>query len=224
MKPQLKQKFSKHPKIRTWSFMSVFSVSKCHLSHRFEIVIRKLVYLELSLIVSKLPLSSLLSSTMDPLMKLNFPKHTEFRIWTFFNVFHVSKCHISPKFGIIKGKVVHSEISLIVTKLSLPLLKSSTMEPYLKLKFSKDAEIQIWTFLSVFSVSKCRLEHRFEIVISKLVYLEISLIVTKQAFSCLQISIMDPWMKLNFSKYPEIRIWTFLNVFHVSKCCLSPRF
>ena len=58
-----------------------------------------------------------------------FSKDPEFRIWNFFNVFRVLKCRLSPLFGIIKSKVIHSEISFIVTKLSLSWLKCSTMEP-----------------------------------------------------------------------------------------------
>jgi len=72
---------------------------------------------------------------MDLGTKLNFPKDLVFRMWNFMNVFHVSKFHLSHVLGIIKSKVVHSEISFIVTKLSLPWLKCSTMEPWLKLKF-----------------------------------------------------------------------------------------
>ena len=56
------------------------------------------------------------------------------------------------------------------------------MDPWLKLKFPKHQEIGIWTFLIVFIASKCRLSPRLGIVIRKLLYLEISLIVTKYLF------------------------------------------
>ena len=113
-----------------------------------------------------------------------FPKDRGIRIWTSLNVFRVSKCHLSLRFGIIKSKVVHFEISFVVSKLALRWLKCSTMKPWLKLKFSKHPEIQTWTFASVFSVSKCHFSYRFEIVTSKLVYFEISLIASKVSLSC----------------------------------------
>ena len=53
---------------------------------------------------------------MDPWMKLNFTKHPQIRIWAFLNVFRVSKCRLILRFGTIQSKVVHSQISLIVTK------------------------------------------------------------------------------------------------------------
>ena len=34
---------------------------------------------------------------------------------------------------------------------------------------------------------------------------------------------MDPRLKLKFQKHPKMEIWTFLSVFSVSKCNLSPR-
>ena len=224
MEPWLKLKFSKHPEITTRTFVSVFSVSKCRHSHRSEMVISKLVYFQISWIASKLPLSCFQCSTMDPWMKLNFTKHPQIRIWAFLNVFRVSKCRLILRFGMIQSKVVHSQISLIVTKLSLSWLKCSTMNPWLKLEFSKHPEIQTWIFVSVFSVSKCRLSYRFKIVISKLVYFEISLIASKVSLSCFQSSTIDPRMKLNFKKDRGIRIWTSSNVLRVSKCHLSLRF
>ena len=48
-----------------------------------------------------------------------------------------------------------------------------------KQKFPKLRKIGILTFFIVFSASKCRLSTRPGIVISKCVYFEISLIVTK---------------------------------------------
>ena len=48
-----------------------------------------------------------------------------------------------------------------------------------KIEFPKLHEIGISTFFIVFSASKCRLSPRLGIVITKLVYFEISLIVTK---------------------------------------------
>ena len=64
-------------------------------------------------------------------------------------------------------------------KVAHSCLKCPTMDPWQKLKFPKLHEIRIWTFLFVFSASKCRLSHRLGIVITKLLYFEISLIVTK---------------------------------------------
>ena len=121
---------------------------------------------------------------MDPWTKLDFFKDPEFRIRNFLNVFRVSKCGLILRFGIIQSKVVHFEISLIITKLSLSWLKFWTMKPWLKLKFSKHPEIQTWIFMSVFSVKRCRLSYRFKIVIIKLVYFEISLIASKESLSC----------------------------------------
>ena len=42
MDPWLKLKFQKHPEIKFWDFLSVFSVSKCHHSPRFRIFKSKL--------------------------------------------------------------------------------------------------------------------------------------------------------------------------------------
>ena len=53
------------------------------------------------------------------------------------------------------------------------------MDPWLKLKFSKLYAIGIWTFFFVFSAPKCRLSPKLGVVISKLVYFEISLILAK---------------------------------------------
>ena len=123
MKPWLKLKFFETSRNPNLDIHECIQCIKMFLSHRFEIVVSKLFYLEISLIVSRLPFSSLQSSTMDPWTKLNFPKYPDFRTWNFLNVFRVSKFRLSPIFGIIKSKVVHSEISFIVTKLSLHLLK-----------------------------------------------------------------------------------------------------
>ena len=56
------------------------------------------------------------------------------------------------------------------------------MDTWVKQKFPKLRKIGISTFFIVFSASKCRLSTRPGIVISKLVYFEISLIVTKLLF------------------------------------------
>ena len=64
-------------------------------------------------------------------------------------------------------------------KVTLSCLKGSTMDSWVKQKFPKLLEIGISTFFFVFSGSKYRLSPRLGIVISKLVYLEISLTVTK---------------------------------------------
>jgi len=127
-------------------------------------------------------LSCLKCSTMDPWLKLKFPKHHKIRIWTFLIAFSASKCHLSPRLGIVISKLVYFEISLIVTKWLILFLKCSTMDPRLKLKFPKHHEIRIWTCLIAFSASKCRLSPRLGIVTSKLVYLGISLIVTNWLF------------------------------------------
>ena len=78
----------------------------------------------------------------------------------------------------------HKQIRMIrdifdCNKVTLSCLKCLTMDPWLQLKFPKHHEIRILTFLIEFSASKCRLSPRLGIVISKLVYFEISLIVTK---------------------------------------------
>ena len=64
-------------------------------------------------------------------------------------------------------------------KVAHSCLKCPTMDPWQKLKFPKLHEIEIWTFLFVFSASKCPLPPRLGIVIIKLVYFEKCLIVTK---------------------------------------------
>jgi len=116
------------------------------------------------------------------LVKLKFPTHLEIRICTFLSVFSISKCHLSPRQWIVISKLAHIEISLIVTKLSLYFLKCCTMDAWLKHMFKKLVEIRLWTFWSVFSVSKCHPSQRLGIDISKLVYLVISLIVKKFFF------------------------------------------
>ena len=65
---------------------------------------------------NKVTLSSLKCSTMDPWLKLNFPKHHEIGIWTFLIVFRASKCRLSPRLGIVISKLLYFEISFIVTK------------------------------------------------------------------------------------------------------------
>ena len=138
-------------------------------------------------------------------------------------VFSVSKCRLSSRLRILVSKLVIFKISFIVTKLSICYLRSSTIDPWLELKFWKLPEIRIWTFLCIFILSKCCLSPRVGIVISKLVLFEISLIKPKLSIFCLKCSSMDPWLELKFWKYPEIRIWTFLCEFIFSKCCLSVR-
>ena len=113
-----------------------------------------------NLIVTNLSLSCLKCSTMEPWLKHKFPKHSEIKIRTLQSVFSVWKCHLSPRQGIVISKLVHFEITLIVTKLSLSCLKCCTMDAWVKLMFQKAFEIRIWTFLSVFSASKCRLSLR----------------------------------------------------------------
>ena len=67
-------------------------------------------------------------------------------------------------------------------KVTLYCLKCSTMDPWLKLKFQKQPEIGIWTFLGVFSVQKCHLSARLGMLRRKYVYFQISLTVTKSLF------------------------------------------
>ena len=77
----------------------------------------------------------------------------------------------------------HKQISIFpdifdYNKVTLSCLRCSTMDPWVKLKFSKHHKIRISIFLIVFSATKCPLSPRQGMVISKLVYFEISLIVT----------------------------------------------
>ena len=65
---------------------------------------------------NKVTLSCLKCPTMDPWVKLKFPKLHEIKISTFFMVFSASKCRLSPRLGIVKSKLVYFEISVIVTK------------------------------------------------------------------------------------------------------------
>jgi len=139
---------------------------------------------------------------MDPWLILKFRKYPEIRIWIFLCVFSVSKCYLSSRVGILVSKLVFFVISLILTKLFFSWLKCSTMDQWLKHKFRKHPEIRIWPFLCIFSVSKCRLSPRVGIVMSKLVFFEISLILTKLSISCLKHSTMDPWLNLKFWKHP----------------------
>jgi len=44
---------------------------------------------------------------MDPRLKLKFQKHPKIEIWTFLRVLSVSKCHLSPRIGIVIGKFVY---------------------------------------------------------------------------------------------------------------------
>ena len=137
-------------------------------------------------------------STMDPWLNLKFWIHLE-KEFGISCVFGVSKCWFSPWVEIIISKLVFFEISLIVTKWSLSLLKCFAMDPWLQLKFWKHPKIRICTLLCVFSVSKCHLSPRVGIVLSKLVFFEIYLIVTKLYISCLKCSTMD-LSTFNFSR------------------------
>ena len=144
---------------------------------------------------------------MDPWLKLMLRKHLKIRIWIFLCVFCVSKCRLSPSVGIVISKIVFFVISLIVTKLSISYLRCFIMDPWLKLKFWKHPKIRIWNFFCVIRVSKCWLSPRIGIVISKFVFFEISLIVTKLSISWLKCSTMDPRLQLKFWKHLEIKIW-----------------
>jgi len=114
----VKLKFPTHQEIRISTFLSVFSLSKCHLSPIQWIVISKLAHIEISLIVTKLSLYCLKCCTMDPWLKLMFHKLFEIRIWTFWCVFTISKCRPSPRLGIDISKCVYLVISLTIKKFS----------------------------------------------------------------------------------------------------------
>jgi len=137
MYPWLQLKFRRHPKIRVWAFLCVFRVWKCHLSSRVWIVLSKLVFIEISLILTKLDISCLKCSTMDPWLKLKFRKHLEIRIWIFFYALSVSKFWLSPRVAIIICKLVFFEIYLIITKLSISCFKCSAMDQWLELTFQE---------------------------------------------------------------------------------------
>ena len=151
-------------------------------------------------------LSCLKCSTMDPWLKLKFPKHHKIRIWTFSILFSASNCHRSPRHGFIISNLVYFEISLIVTKWLILFLKCSTMDTRLKLKFPKRHEIRIWTFLIAFSASKCRLSPRLGIVTSKFSIFRDILDCNKLTLCCLKCSSVDPRLKLKFLLHPKIRI------------------
>ena len=95
--------------------MNVFSVSKCRLLPRLGIVISKISIFRDIFDCNKVTLSCLKCSTMDPWLKLKFPKHQEVRILTFLIIFSASKCRVSHRLGMGIGKLVYLGISLIVT-------------------------------------------------------------------------------------------------------------
>ena len=143
MDPWLKVMFQKPFERRNMKFLSVFSASKCCLSPRLGIDKIKLVWLVRSSIVTKLSLSCLRCSTMEPWLKLKFPKHFEIRIRTFVSVLSASKCHFSPRDGMVISKLVLYEKSLIIAKSSLSCLKCSIMDTWVKLKFPTHREMRI---------------------------------------------------------------------------------
>jgi len=81
------------------------------------------------------------------------------------------------------------------------LFKVFYYDPMVKTSVFKNSKLELGLFLRVFCVSKCHLSHRIWIVISKLVYFEISLIVTKLSFSCFKCSTIDAWQKLSFQNF-----------------------
>ena len=89
------------------------------------------------------------------------------------------------------------------------------MDPWLKLKFQKQPEIGIWIFFSVFNAQKCHLSGRLGIVRRKFFVFPHMLDRNKDTHCYLKCSTMDPWLKLKFAKYPEIKIWTFFSAFSV---------
>ena len=115
---------------------------------------------------------------MDPWLNWSFQNMTksEFRLSWLYLVYQYVVFHLDLD--------CHKQISIFQdilgsNKVTHFCLKCSTMDPCLKLKFPKLHEIRIWTFLYVFRASKCRLSPRVVIVITKLVYFEISFIVRK---------------------------------------------
>jgi len=123
--------------------------------------------------------SCLKCPTMDPCLKLKFPKLHEIEIYTFLFVFSAPKCHLSPRLGIVITKFSIFQDIFDCSKVAHSCLKCSSMDQWLKLMFPKLHEIRIWTFSIVFIASKCRHSPRLGIVISKSVYFQISLVVTK---------------------------------------------
>jgi len=53
---------------------------------------------------------------MDQWLKQKFPKLQEIGIWTLLILVSASKCHLSPRFGIVICKLVYFKISFIVAK------------------------------------------------------------------------------------------------------------
>ena len=80
------------------------------------------------------------------------------------------------------------------------------MDPWLKLKFPKHHEIEIWTFFIVFSTSKCRLSPTLRIVNKQIGIFRDIFDCNKLALSCLKSSTMDPKPKLKFPKHHKIGI------------------
>jgi len=160
MHPWLKVKFAKRYEIRIWTFLFVFSTLKCHPSPRLGIAMSKISIFGDIFYWNKMTHSCLKCPTMDQWLKLKFPKHQQIQIWN-----------------------RHKQISLFrdifdCSKVSHTCLKCSKMDQWLKLKFPKLHEIRIWTFKFEISASKCHLSPRLGIVITKLVYFEISFIET----------------------------------------------
>ena len=143
---------------------------------------------------------------MDQWLQLKFRRHLEIRVWAFLCVFRVWKCHPSPRVWIVLSNLVFIKISLIVTKLDISCLKCSTMDPWLNLKCWKHPGIRIWIFFYVLRVSKFWFSPRVAIIIYKLVFFEISLIISKLSNSCFKCSVMDHWQELKFQEYPENKI------------------
>ena len=112
----LKLNFQKRHEIEIWTFLTCIQCIKMSYftqtwnRHKQIIVFRDIF------VSNNVTLSYLKCSTMNPLLKLKFPKHHEIEIWTFQIVFSASTCRPSPRLGFIIWKLVSFEISLIVKK------------------------------------------------------------------------------------------------------------
>ena len=109
---------------------------------------------------NKVTHSCLKCPTIDPWLKQKFPILNQIGIWTFLNVFSASICR-----HFTKTWYRHKQISIFqdifgCNKVTHSCLKCPTIDPWLKLKFSKLYEIGILTFFSVFSTSKYLLSPR----------------------------------------------------------------
>ena len=143
---------------------------------------------------------------MELWQKLKFQKLFEIRNRIFMSWFSMSKCHLSPRIGIVRNKLVYFLITLIVSKLSPSSSKCYTMNLCPKLKFQKLLEFRNRTFMGWFSMSKCCLSPWFGFIRKKLVFFEILLIVSKLSLSSSMCSTMDLWPKPKFPNISKLEI------------------